>query len=69
MKKLSYHSDLFELITSSLLRDVVQIRLISKLGWLNGLVKHAIWTDSLCVFLQCYFHLSYIVAMARGRDL
>jgi hypothetical protein len=47
MKNLSRHTDhLRELETSMLMRGV-QIGEMSKLGWLIGLVKHAIWADSL----------------------
>jgi hypothetical protein len=52
MKKLSFYTDLRELETSLLLRGI-QIAKISKLGWLIGLAKHAIWADSLLrIFLS-----------------
>jgi hypothetical protein len=41
LMNLSCHSQLFELVTSVLIRD------ISRLDWLIGLVRHDIWTDSL----------------------
>jgi hypothetical protein len=44
---MSHHIDLlFELATSFLIRGI-QMREMSKLGWLIGFVEHAIWTDSL----------------------
>jgi hypothetical protein len=47
MKDMSHHTDLLcELVTSMLIRGI-QTGEISKLGWLIGLVKNAIWVDSL----------------------
>jgi hypothetical protein len=46
MTNLSRLTDLYELVTSSLIRGI-QMGEISRLGWLIGLVKHAIWVDSL----------------------
>jgi hypothetical protein len=47
MKDLSRHTDhLCELVASLLIRGI-QMGETSKLGWLVGLVKHAIWADSL----------------------
>jgi hypothetical protein len=54
MKNLSHYTDLCELETS-LLMSGIQIGQISKQGWLIGLVKYAIWTDSLYVYTFCYF--------------
>jgi hypothetical protein len=47
MKNLSRHRDLLCEIEISLLMRGIQIGEMSKLGWLIGLVKHAIWTDFL----------------------
>jgi hypothetical protein len=50
MKNLSRHTDhLCELVTSLLMREI-QVGEMSELGWLIGLVKRAIWVDTL------YFH-------------
>jgi hypothetical protein len=46
MKNLSRYTNLFLLETSLLMRGL-QMGEPSKLGWLIGLVKHAIWADSL----------------------
>jgi hypothetical protein len=46
-RNLSRHADLFCELEPSLLMKGVQIREISKLAWLIGLVKHVIWADSL----------------------
>jgi hypothetical protein len=47
MKNLSDHADLLcELLTSMLMWGI-QMGDISELGWLIGLVKHAIWANSL----------------------
>jgi hypothetical protein len=57
MKNLSYHTDLLgELLTSLLIRGI-QMGEMSKLGWMIGLAKHAIWTDSL-YFLYLLFSIS-----------
>jgi hypothetical protein len=47
MKNLSHHTYLLCELETSLLMMGIQIREISKLGWPIGLVKHAIWVDSL----------------------
>jgi hypothetical protein len=47
MKNLSRHTDLLCELETSLLMTGIQIGEMSKLGWLIGLVKHAIWADSL----------------------
>jgi hypothetical protein len=47
MKNLSRHTDLLCELVTSLLRRVFQIGEMSKLDWPIGLVKHAIWADSL----------------------
>jgi hypothetical protein len=46
MKNLSRHTELFELVTSSLKKGM-QMGKMSKLSWLIGFVKHAIWAYSL----------------------
>jgi hypothetical protein len=47
MKNLSHYTDLLcELVTSLLIRGI-QMGEMSELGWMIGLVKHAIWADSL----------------------
>jgi hypothetical protein len=48
MKNLSRHTDLCDLETSLLINGI-QTGEMSKLGWLIGLVKHALWADSLYV--------------------
>jgi hypothetical protein len=55
MKNLSLHTDLRELETSLLVRGI-QLGEMSKLGWLIGLVKHAVWADSL--YFLCLLLLS-----------
>jgi hypothetical protein len=46
MKNLSRHIAVCELVTSLLIKGI-QMGGMSRLGWLIGLVKHAIWADSL----------------------
>jgi hypothetical protein len=54
-KNLADHTDLpCELLTSLLIRGI-QMGEMSKLGWLIGLVKHAIWADS--------FYLLYLLSL------
>jgi hypothetical protein len=45
MKNLSHCSDLCELLISLLIKGI-QMGEMSKVGWLIGLVKLAIWLDS-----------------------
>jgi hypothetical protein len=47
MKNLSRHTDLLCELQTSLLLTGIEVGEISKLGWLIGLVRHAIWADSL----------------------
>jgi hypothetical protein len=47
MKNLSRHTHLLCELETSLLMTGIQIREMSKLGWLIGLVKHAKWVESL----------------------
>jgi hypothetical protein len=63
MKNLSNHVDLpCELLTLLLIRGI-QMGEMSKLGWLIGLVKHAIWADS---FYFLYLLLSVSKILASG---
>jgi hypothetical protein len=55
MKNLSYRIDLpCELVTSLMIKGS-HMGEMSKLGWLIGLVKHAIWADSFISYTCCYF--------------
>jgi hypothetical protein len=47
MKNLSRHTDLLCELETLLLMRRIQIREMSKLGWLIRLVKHFTWADSL----------------------
>jgi hypothetical protein len=54
MKNLLHHTDLHFVLVTSLLIKGIQMGEMSKLGWLIGLVVHAIWADSfyfLCLLL------------------
>jgi hypothetical protein len=64
MKNLPHHTDLSELETSLLLRKI-QMGEMSKLGWLIGLVKHAIWAAFL-YFLYLLFLISKILASSQS---
>jgi hypothetical protein len=66
MKKLSCHTDLFCKLETSLLMRRIQIGEMSKLGWMIGLVKHAIWADSFvfCIYLLL-FSISKILASSQ----
>jgi hypothetical protein len=46
MKNRSCHIVVCELVTSLLIKGI-QMGGMSKQGWLIGLIKHAIWADSL----------------------
>jgi hypothetical protein len=61
MKNLSRHTDLCEFEISLLVRGN-QIGEMSKLGWLIGLVKHAIWADSLYFLYLLLLSISKILA-------
>jgi hypothetical protein len=66
MGNLSRHTDLLCELGTSLLMRGIQIGEMSKLGWLIGLTKHAIWADSLYVlYLQLLssIHLNEICAL------
>jgi hypothetical protein len=47
MKDLPRHTELLCELETLLLMRGIQIGEMSKLGWLIGLVEHAIWADSL----------------------
>jgi hypothetical protein len=47
MTNLLRHTDLLCKLVTSLLIRRIQMREMSKLDWLTGLIKHAIWADSL----------------------
>jgi hypothetical protein len=60
MKNLSRHTDrLCELVTSLLIRGM------SKLGWLFGLIKHAIWVDSLYFLYLLPLTISQILPLSQ----
>jgi hypothetical protein len=62
MKNLSHPTDLFcELVTSLLIRGI-QMGEISKVGWLIGLVKHAMWAYSLYFLYLLLLSISKILA-------
>jgi hypothetical protein len=55
MKNLLDHADFpCELLTSLPTRGL-QMGEVSTLGWMIGLVKHAIWADSFIFYACCYF--------------
>jgi hypothetical protein len=54
MKNLSHRTDLPCDFLSSLMIRGIQTGEMSKLGWLVGLVKHAIWAHSIS-YTCCYF--------------
>jgi hypothetical protein len=59
MKNLSHHANLLcELVTSLVTRGI-QMGEMSKMGWLIGLVKHAIWADAL------YFLYLLLLSISR----
>jgi hypothetical protein len=65
MENLSRHTDLLcELVTSFLMRGI-QIGEMSKLGWLIGLVKHAIWVDSLYRLYLLLLSISKFLASSQ----
>jgi hypothetical protein len=62
MKNLSDHTNLpCELLTSLLIMGI-QMEEILKLGWLMGLVKHAIWANSLHFLYLLFLSISKILA-------
>jgi hypothetical protein len=55
------HTDLhFDLLTSSLIIGV-HMGEISKLGWLMGLIEHAMWADS--------FYFLYLLLLSVSKTL
>jgi hypothetical protein len=65
MKNLSRHTDLLCELETSLLMTGNQREEMSKLGWLIGLVKHAIWADSLYFLCLLLLSISKIVATSQ----
>jgi hypothetical protein len=65
MKNLCDHTDLpCGLLTSLLIRGI-QVGERYKLGWLIGLVKHAIWADSLHFLYLLLQSISKILASSQ----
>jgi hypothetical protein len=65
MKNLPDHTDLhYELLTSLLIRGI-QMGVMSKLGWLIGLVDHAIWADSFYFLYLLLCSISKILASSQ----
>jgi hypothetical protein len=64
MENLSQHTELCELGTSLLIREI-QMGEISKLGWLIGLVKHAMWADSLYFLYLLLFSIFEMIAASQ----
>jgi hypothetical protein len=60
MKNLLHHTDLLCELETSLLK-----RGMSKLGWLIGFVKHAIWPDSLNFLYLLLLSISKIIASSQ----
>jgi hypothetical protein len=63
-KDLSPHTDLFELITSLLIRGI-QMGEVTRVGWLIVLVKQDIWADSLYLMYQLLLSISKILASSK----
>jgi hypothetical protein len=61
---LSHHTDLCEWVTSLLLRGI-QMGEMSKLGWLIGLVKYAIWADPLYFLHLLLLSISKILPLSQ----
>jgi hypothetical protein len=55
MNNLSHCSNLLCKLLISLLIKGIQMGEMFKLGWMIGLVKHALWADSLHFLYYCYF--------------
>jgi hypothetical protein len=66
MKNLSRHTDLCELVTSLLISSI-QMEEMSRLGWLIGLVKQAIWVDSLLEYFLYILLLSISKFVASSQ--
>jgi hypothetical protein len=68
MKNLSRHTDLLcELETSLLMREI-QMGEMFKLGWLIGLVNHAIWANSLYFLYLLLLSISALKAVVVGGE-
>jgi hypothetical protein len=65
MKNLSRHTDLLCQLETSLLMRGNQIGEMSELSWLIGLVKHAIWADSLYFLYLLLLSISRILALTQ----
>jgi hypothetical protein len=61
MKNLSYHTHLLGELLTSLLIKGIKMGEMSKLGWLIGLVKHAMWADSLYFLYLLLLSISKIL--------
>jgi hypothetical protein len=65
MKNPSDHADLpYDLLTSLLIRGI-QMGETAKLGWLIGLVKHAVWAESLYFLYLLLLSVSKIHASSQ----
>jgi hypothetical protein len=64
MKNLSRHTDLCEIETSLLIRGI-QMGEMLKLSSLIGLLKHAIWVDSLYFIYLLLLSISKILASSQ----
>jgi hypothetical protein len=69
MKNVSRHTDLLCELETSLLMRAMQIGEMSKLGWLIGLVKHAIWADSLYFLYLLLLSISKILVSSYPMTL
>jgi hypothetical protein len=65
MKNLSRHTDLLCELETSLLTRGIHMGEMSKLGWLIGLVKHAIWAFSLYFLYLLLLSISKILASSQ----
>jgi hypothetical protein len=65
MKNLSHYTYLLCELETSLLMRGIQIVEMSKLGWLIGLVMHAIWADSLYFLNLLLLSISKILASSQ----
>jgi hypothetical protein len=66
---MSDHTNLpCELLTSLLMRGI-QMGEMSKLGWLIGLVKHAIWADFLYFLYMLLLSISWCKGQSRAYPL
>jgi hypothetical protein len=65
MKNLSCHTDLLCQLETLLVMKGLQIGEMSQLGCLIGLVKHAIWADSLYFLYPLLLPVSIILASSQ----